>query len=40
MDRQIKFRCWDKWTKQMLSVLSIDCKETYSLERENMVLMQ
>ncbi|WP_368489288.1 YopX family protein [Clostridium sp. BJN0013] len=40
MQRKIEFRCWDKWTKQMLPVLSIDCKETYSSERGNIVLMQ
>ncbi len=40
MSREIKFRVWDDWTKQMLPVLSIDFKETYSSERGTQVLMQ
>lgn len=40
MSRDIKFRVYDKWTKQMLPVLSIDCKETFSSERGDNVLMQ
>ncbi|AGF56443.1 putative phage protein (TIGR01671 family) [Clostridium saccharoperbutylacetonicum] len=40
MSREIKFRVYDKWTKQILPVLSIDCKETFSSERGDNVLMQ